>query len=56
MTTASKDRYEWGQVVSRFLLGIGITSLSAINIGAKVTDIDTYNSMKVYYLANHAYM
>lgn len=51
------DRYEWGQTISRLILGLSIITFSAIDVHASsdvLTPEFTYEGSRIWYLATHA--
>jgi len=52
----STDKYEWGQITSRFLMGSAIITISVINVNAneKVLSDDFYlQGSRIWWLATH---
>ncbi|KAF5335220.1 hypothetical protein D9758_014760 [Tetrapyrgos nigripes] len=52
-----RDRYEWGQTISRLLMGSAIIAFTAIDIHASnsiITDDFYYEGSRIWYLATHS--
>ena len=51
------DKYEWGQVISRAILGSAIIATTALDVNASDTIIDNnfnYKGSRIWYLAAHS--
>ncbi|KAH8115896.1 hypothetical protein DFH11DRAFT_1245003 [Phellopilus nigrolimitatus] len=54
-----RDRYEWGQTISRLVLGIVVIAFSALDIHASSDVIDDnfkYKGSRIWYLAAHSWV
>lgn len=51
---ARKDKYEWGQTISRIVLGFAIIATTALDVNASDTIIDSdfnYKGSRIWFLA-----
>ncbi|KAK7448525.1 hypothetical protein VKT23_013788 [Stygiomarasmius scandens] len=54
-----RDKYEWGQIISRLLMGSAIITFTAIDVHASSDVLDEnfrYQGSKIWYLATHSWV
>ncbi|KAK7464155.1 hypothetical protein VKT23_006321 [Stygiomarasmius scandens] len=54
-----RDRYEWGQIISRILMGSAIISFSAIDVNASDNVLKndwSFEGSRIWYLATHSWV